>query len=192
MVMEHIPSGELFKAVSKQGGRVDEAQCRSYMRDIAAAVSYLHAQGIIHRDIKTENILIGSDGALKVADFGTAARCRHTSSKMEDVDGDDLPRVSIACTPFSPSSSKRVGSGNGKTSSASARDGLRYTRCGTPEYLSPEMVAGTGHYAATDAWSLGILIYELLYGKYAALPPPRNPVCTLTYLLLLLFIFVFV
>jgi serine/threonine protein kinase len=157
--MEHISHGELFKAVSKQGGRVSEAQCRAYMRDIAAAVSYLHSRCVIHRDIKTENILIGSDGVLKLADFGTAARCRYATDRTESEKGEKS-----TSTHFSPSASSRRGGPAVARASSDAGEGLRYTRCGTPEYLSPEMVAGTGHFSPTDAWALGILIYELLYG----------------------------
>lgn len=42
---------------------------------------------------------------------------------------------------------------------------LRNTYCGTPDYLSPEMILGTGHNEKLDVWSLGILTYELLHGK---------------------------
>ena len=42
---------------------------------------------------------------------------------------------------------------------------LRNTYCGTPDYLSPEMILGTGHNEKLDIWSLGILTYELIHGK---------------------------
>ncbi len=48
---------------------------------------------------------------------------------------------------------------------SNTQDFLRNTYCGTPDYLSPEMILGSGHNEKLDIWSLGILMYEMLHGK---------------------------
>lgn len=72
LILEYLSNGELYKSLRKSGGRVPEPTCRSYMRDVTAAVVHMHSCHVAHRDIKPENILIGEDGSLRLADFGWA------------------------------------------------------------------------------------------------------------------------
>ena len=62
----HRIFGELFDVVASSGG-LSEEQARDYFRQILLAVEYCHAQGVYHRDMKLENVLRDSHGALKVA-----------------------------------------------------------------------------------------------------------------------------
>lgn len=53
LILEYLPNGELFKSLSKLAGRrVSEDVCWMYMRDVAAAVDYMHQRHVIHRDLK--------------------------------------------------------------------------------------------------------------------------------------------
>lgn len=70
-VMNFIRGGELFTHINKEK-RFTEDKARFYAIQIMLSLGYLHKQNIIYRDIKPENILIGEDGYLYLADFGLA------------------------------------------------------------------------------------------------------------------------
>ncbi|KAJ3704684.1 hypothetical protein LUZ61_008389 [Rhynchospora tenuis] len=79
LLLEFAPGGSLFDRIkSHPKGRLDEPHIRSYAREILLGLSYLHLNNISHGDIKTQNILIDSDGHAKIADFGAAVLKRGT------------------------------------------------------------------------------------------------------------------
>eukprot|EP01130_Rhizamoeba_saxonica_P008075 TRINITY_DN3263_c0_g1_i1.p1 TRINITY_DN3263_c0_g1~~TRINITY_DN3263_c0_g1_i1.p1 ORF type:complete len:289 (-),score=55.52 TRINITY_DN3263_c0_g1_i1:659-1501(-) len=70
-VLEYIDCGTLFNLL-KKNGLIPEDLIARYIRQVLEGLVYLHDQGIVHRDIKGDNILLTSDGTVKITDFGTA------------------------------------------------------------------------------------------------------------------------
>ncbi|KAK6154437.1 hypothetical protein DH2020_008685 [Rehmannia glutinosa] len=71
LFLEYLPGGTLSDLIRKQGNSLDENAIRLHAYQILLGLNYLHFKGIVHCDIKGQNILIGEDG-LKIADFGCA------------------------------------------------------------------------------------------------------------------------
>jgi serine/threonine-protein kinase len=76
LVMEHVPGGDLRHAID--GGRLSGPAAVQVLCDIAAALGHAHDRGIVHRDVKPANVLLGPDGRAKLADFGLARLPRST------------------------------------------------------------------------------------------------------------------
>ena len=72
LVMEYVDGETLTGRLKRAGGKLPEQDALRIARDVARALAYAHAAGIIHRDIKPDNILIAKDGSVKLSDFGTA------------------------------------------------------------------------------------------------------------------------
>ena len=133
--MEFIAGESLSKALGP--GRLPNESRLSIARQIAAGMAAAHAEGIVHGDLKPENVMVTAEGLVKVLDFGLARRLR----RGRPVRPDETADLGVA----------------------EAGDGL----FGTPRYLSPEQVRGEPATLASDVFSLGILFYELSTGKPA-------------------------
>lgn len=70
-VMPFVRGGELYKIFQAQK-RFDEATVRFYAAQLVVAIGYLHMKGIVHRDLKLENVLVDQEGYIKIIDYGLA------------------------------------------------------------------------------------------------------------------------
>jgi Tol biopolymer transport system component/tRNA A-37 threonylcarbamoyl transferase component Bud32 len=120
-------------------GRLPTADAISILRDIARALAFAHEHGVVHRDIKPDNVLLSGETAV-VVDFGIA-------------------KALSAARGESPSGRKEPPSGEALTE--------RGTSLGTPAYMAPEQVAGedTMDYRV-DIYAWGMLAYEMLAGRH--------------------------
>ncbi|KAA8528110.1 hypothetical protein F0562_035021 [Nyssa sinensis] len=179
----YCPGGDLNVLRYHQTDHVfSPSVIRFYLAEIVCALEHLHSMGIVYRDLKPENILIQQSGHVTLTDFDLSRsltpRTMKTfmSSEPIEVDPPEVRRRHRRnLTRFIP---VVVGEKKGLKKAKSARvspvsrrkpsftSGERSNSfVGTDEYVSPEMVRGDGHEFAVDWWALGILMYEMMYGK---------------------------
>ncbi|KAJ1385712.1 Serine/threonine-protein kinase, active site [Sesbania bispinosa] len=79
--MEYMAGGSLAEVAQKFGGSLHEEVVRVYTREILHGLKHLHQRGIVHCDLKCKNVLLGSSGNIKLADFGCAKRVKDLKGK---------------------------------------------------------------------------------------------------------------
>ncbi|MQA26610.1 MAG: Stk1 family PASTA domain-containing Ser/Thr kinase [Micromonosporaceae bacterium] len=89
LVMEHV-QGRTLRDLLAEKRRLEPVEAIGFAEPILAAVAAAHQAGLVHRDVKPENVLIGDDGAVKVADFGLA---RAVEASTEDSEGQLMATV---------------------------------------------------------------------------------------------------
>jgi eukaryotic-like serine/threonine-protein kinase len=122
IVFEHV-EGENLKELVLRSGRLPVQRALELALAVADGLAFAHDHGLVHRDVKPQNVLLSSEGEVKVTDFGIA-RSLHMD--------------------------------HGVTQTG--------TVLGTGEYLAPEQASGRQVSPATDVYSLGVVLWELLAG----------------------------
>ncbi|KAJ2260866.1 Protein kinase [Coemansia sp. RSA 376] len=85
VVMEYMEGGALTDVIDNN--KLSEAQIATVCREVCRGLSHLHMQDIIHRDIKSDNVLLGEDGQVKITDFGFCAKLSEQRSKRATMVG---------------------------------------------------------------------------------------------------------
>ena len=127
----------------------------SLCRQAAEALAAAHERGILHRDIKPDNLMVTADGRVKILDFGVAKL--FVSAPPTPVPGPMPPERDVwevLTQPGWPESPRDV-----PATPELTRIGALL---GTPSYMSPEQAAGRGYEARSDIYSLAIVLYELV------------------------------
>ena len=135
-VMPYV-DGESLRARLRREGRLAVPDTLRVVREVAAALDYAHRHGVVHRDVKPENILLDEEGHALVADFGIARADHHDPAGADE----------------------SVIDGGSDTITERGRV------IGTPAYMSPEQARGQRDLdGRSDEYSLGCVAFELLAG----------------------------
>ncbi len=134
IVMEYVDGSTVRKLVA--GGELDIASAIEVGIQVGDALARAHAAGIVHRDIKSDNIMVSRDGHPKILDFGLAK----LSDPVTPAPGDASMMETLA-----------------KTQAG--------TIVGTFAYMSPEQARGLPADARSDIFSFGVVLYEMAAGR---------------------------
>ena len=85
--MEYVGGGSVKDAIKRCGGSLKEVFIAILIREVLLGVDFLHSRGKIHRDIKCANILIATNGDVKIADFGVSAQLSDSVTKRSTIVG---------------------------------------------------------------------------------------------------------
>ena len=83
LVMEYVEHGSLFDILHRSRARLTVQQTLKFARDIAEGMSFLHASGVLHRDLKSANILVDGASRPKICDFGLSQEEQSQASMAE-------------------------------------------------------------------------------------------------------------
>ena len=147
-VMKLVEGRTLKELIAERATMRDRLGLLPHVIAVADAVGYAHSEGVIHRDVKPSNIIVGAFGETIVVDWGLARdRKRDLPEEEEGAAGPGASSLPRGSGPLSTVSGKVVG---------------------TPAYMSPEQARGEVVDERADVYAIGAVLYELLAGTRAA------------------------
>lgn len=153
VVMEYLAGGELLDLIT-DSDHLSEKNSKQVIREVLQAVQYLHARGIVHRDVKPENILCVNRAwplRVKLTDFGLSKMVGNASGNGGGGGGGN---------------GGGDGDGSNENGGGGAVERVMRSQCGTAYYLAPEIANNLAYSKPVDLWACGVVLYVMLAGKF--------------------------
>ena len=155
IILEYASGGELFDYILTHRYLKDNAARRLFAQ-LVSGVGYLHKKGIVHRDLKLENLLLDRNRNIIITDFGFANTFDARDELSEEIEYNLTNREFVKANNL-----ERLHNGH-------RRGDLMQTSCGSPCYAAPELVVTDSLYTGrkVDVWSCGVILVKI---------PPASP-----------------
>ncbi|GJP41560.1 hypothetical protein CLOM_g1221 [Closterium sp. NIES-68] len=154
MYLEYAAGGSVAGLLRSSSGRcrgLDALTLKRFTKDVVKGLCYLHERSVVHGDIKSLNLLLTSDGHVKIADFGAAFRVGSTAATTAAAPGAGISAGGVAVW----------------SAAAAAASGATHGLRGTANWMAPEVGRGEQQSCAVDIWSLGCTVLEMATGRPA-------------------------
>lgn len=152
IILEYASGGELFDYILNHRYLKDNAARRLFAQ-LVSGVGYLHKKGIVHRDLKLENLLLDRNRNIIITDFGFA----NTFNPDDELPEEYIYRLNDKDF-VKKSGMEQIGADGHR------RGDLMQTSCGSPCYAAPELVVSDSLYTGckVDVWSCGVILVSCL------------------------------
>lgn len=149
IAMEYIEGRTLGAWVAEGRDQHGWGDILRVLLEAGRGLAVAHAAGLVHRDFKPDNVMVGDDGRVRVLDFGLARAIEAEDEHPTDTSGAELARATHT---------------TGEVGASEPRVTVTGALLGTPAYMAPEQHLGVTTTPASDQFSFCVTAYEALYG----------------------------